>query len=231
MNINFMERDRVLVRLIFEAIGKYLKKKKSQSIFKKFSAHFNQKEGDDFRWHFQFFVYHHLSRDAGSNHVVSEFVAYYIIHQLVSLEISELTVDEYEFVARVFFYTSKFLTSRNQPLQRATRNFWKKHIQLNRSYMKKIVYMPPKSMLSRDSTFKIILVDTLPDLVSIWPTDERQQDREQVEDSTGTSSGLSGRSNKKQVAKTLFTSTLASVVSIRRRLFSKKKKNPGPERN
>lgn len=224
MNINFMERDRVLVRLIFEAIHKYLQKKRSLSIFKKFSSHFNQKEGEDLRWHFQYFIYHHLAREVGvaGHHVVSEFVAYYIVHQLVTLEISDLVVDEGEFISRAFYYTSKHLTSRNQPLVRETRKFWKRFIQQGRGYMKKIVYMPPKNMLQRDSAFKIILVDTLPDLVSTWPTDERQSDKEGREElsSAPTTTSSSGaptniaRNRSKQVAKMLFTSTLSSVVCI-----------------
>jgi hypothetical protein len=211
MNLYSNERDRILVRNIFKCVEVYLRNKKNQPMFQKLFS-FNQKNSTDLKWLFQFFVLYHLRVASASHHVVSEFVAYYIMNQLCILEISELVSDVPEFMQRVFYYSSKFLTSRNTTLKDTTKKFWKKIIGARESYLKKILYMPPKNVLARDSTFafKIILLDALPDMVSIWPTDERAQKNERNEEFN---SAIRGKT-KPQLWKVLFNSTLTSVVCI-----------------
>src|SRR5690349_4864599 len=132
-NTNMGEPDRLLVQLVFECVDKVIEKKKNQSIFKFFSSHFNSKEGDEFKLRFQHLVYYFLSRDFSVDPPTSEWIAQFVMNQILNYDLSDLVTDEYEFVARVFYYSSKFLTSRNQLLVKSARNFWKKHIQLRKA--------------------------------------------------------------------------------------------------
>jgi len=152
-------QDEALLKLIFEIIKININKERNESIFEKISKSFQKSPNAQYKIAFEMLINTYLTSP-----IIPESIILLVLKNMVSIDATEISVDEYHFVARLFFYSAKFLRHPNQAIVQECRKLWKFHLDRKHDFMKKIIYMPPSGMFDKDQ-FKIMLSDSLPQLI------------------------------------------------------------------
>jgi len=145
------------------------------------------------------------------------------MEKLLEVDVASITTDEFQFVARVCYYTWNFLQNpENEILKPYCRNFWKKFVLQKKPYQKQIIFTPPGGIKSEhmNSRFKVVLSDKLAKMVSKFEEEAKEpQDRWNKASQDSLIQASKNHIQRKQALKSFQNNIRDKILEIQQTIF------------